>query len=198
MTAKLTSTYIPSVLFILCIALVAGNWYLRPERYLIWLGVLLLIANMAAVFLGSRGVTGEAGRRRARDIRGGIAWGTAILAIALGGKLILRLGASGETDLTWRITMMLLGAFLVFTGNGIPKALTPLSAIHCDAARVQAFQRFGGWLWVVAGLALVFAWLVLPVPSAQLMSSILLPSAMILIGIQWIRVFRYSSQPGKW
>lgn len=189
MAAKMISIYVPSALFLLCVVLAAGNWYLRPERSMIWLVILLLVANMAGAFLGSRTMKGDSGRRRAREIRTGIVFGTAILAMALGGKLAMRLGAVGETDLTWRITMALLGAFLVFTGNGIPKTLTPLSA-RCDAARVQAFQRFGGWLWVIAGLVLVFAWLVLPVSSAQLVSSILLPSAMILIGIQWIRVFR--------
>ena len=34
----------------------------------------------------------------------------------------------------------------MFTGNAIPKTLTPLAALRCDPARVQAFNRFGDWL----------------------------------------------------
>jgi len=102
----------------------------------------------------------------------------------------VRVGLVGQTGLTWRAIMAILGAFLIFTGNGIPKALTPLAAMQCDAAKVQAFQRFGGWTWVLAGFAIIFGWLVLPIPMAQVVTGLVLPTAMILLGIQWMRLRR--------
>jgi len=39
----------------------------------------------------------------------------------------------------------------------MPKTLTPLSAMQCDVASVQAFQRLVGWTWVLTGLAFAIA-----------------------------------------
>jgi len=190
MATKVVSIYVPSMFLGLSAALTLGNWYLRPERAVIWGTALLMIAGMTGALFVFRSAKDDAGWRRVRDIRSGVLCGAGILVIALGGKLLVRLGAISETDVTWRITMALLGVFLIFTGNGIPKALTPLSTIQCDAARVQALQRFGGWVWVLTGFILVFAWLALPLPVAQLMTSFLLPGAMLLLAIQWAKLLR--------
>ena len=61
--------------------------------------------------------------------------------------------------------MVILGAFIVATGNALPKTLTPLSVLRCDPApaRAQALHRFAGWAWVLTSPALSVAWLALPV-----------------------------------
>src|SRR5271154_1939697 len=72
-----------------------------------------------------------------------------------------------------RVSMAIIGASLVFTGNMIPKKLMPLPAHESDAARVQALRRFAGWTWVLVGLAVSIVWLVLPIgmaPTASMMA----------------------------
>jgi len=192
MDTKRISTYIAPVLLVLSTALTAVNWYLKPGRSVVWIGILLFIAGMSLAFnLASGRANGGGAQVQVRDsIARGIVCGGGILAIALAGKLAVRVGLVGQTGLTWRAIMAILGAFLIFTGNGIPKALTPLAAMQCDAAKVQAFQRFGGWTWVLAGFAIIFGWLVLPIPMAQVVTGLVLPTAMILLGIQWMRLRR--------
>ncbi len=196
MLSKPISTYLSALLLMLSAALALVNWYLRPGRGLLWFVALLLIGCMAILLLvvSSSPKDRAARSRSGASIQSGILCAAGLLVIALGGKLAAGVGLAGQGNLTWRLAMALLGAFLIFTGNGVPKMLTPLSTTQCDAARVQAFQRFGGWTWVLAGLGLVFAWLLLPVPSAQLLTGLLLPSAMILIGIQWLRLRRSQSR----
>ena len=94
---------------------------------------------------------------------------------------------AGDADLPRRAMMAVIGAFLVSTGNAIPKTLTPMSALR-DADRVQAFQRFAGWTWVLTGLALAMSWLVLPVNLAESMTFLLVPGGVLLIGAQLVRL----------
>jgi hypothetical protein len=111
-----------------------------------------------------------------------------MLANALSLKLAAALGAAARDDLAKRATMVILGAFLVVTGNALPKTLTPLLVLRCDAARAQAFHRFAGWAWVLSGLALSIAWLALPVGIAQKVTLILLPACILTIAWQGVRL----------
>jgi hypothetical protein len=113
-----------------------------------------------------------------------------ILVIVLSMKLATAMGVIEDADLSRRATMAILGAFFVVTGNAMPKTLTPLSALQCDAARVQAFQRFAGWTWVLTGLAFAIVWLVLPVDLAKPVSLVLLTSGMLAIVWQVVRLRR--------
>lgn len=192
MFTKLVSNYFPHLLLVLSTALAVCDWYLKPERPMAWIAALLLIGCMTFALLKlPRGAKGEIAQYQSgTSIRSGVVWAGAILAIALGSKLG---GMRGASDIAWRATMAIIGVFLIFTGNAIPKILKPLSQMQCDPAKVQAFQRFGGWTWVLAGFVLLNAWLVLPVRLADVVSYITLPLAIVVIAIQWFRL--HHSQP---
>jgi hypothetical protein len=189
MAAKPIWNYIPPVLIALNTLLVAENWYLRPQSAGGWFVVLLLLIGMTlALVLVSREPKEEAARRDA-GIRSGIVTAGLILVISLGAKLAVALGAVHYGDIALRATMAIAGAFLAVTGNAIPKTLTPLAALHCDPAKVQAVQRLAGWTWALAGLAVAIAWLTLPINLAEAMSFLFLPSAILVTVGQavWLR-----------
>ncbi len=170
------------VLLALSAALAGANWFVRPERAVAWAVELAVVGGLAVVFV-------SVARSRSRDaIRRAIVFASLMLAIALSLKLAAALGAAAHHDLAERATMVILGAFIVVTGNELPKTLTPLSVLRCDAARAQAFHRFAGWAWVLSGLALSVAWLALPVGIAQRVTLILLPTCMLTIAWQAARL----------
>ncbi len=191
MAAKQTWNYIPPALIALDTLLVAENWYLRPQSAGRWVVVLLLLIGMTlALVLVSREPKEEAVRRHAGgSVRRGIVTAGLVLAISLGAKLALALGAVHYGDIALRATMAIGGAFLAVTGNAIPKTLTPLATLHCDPAKVQAVQRLAGWIWALAGLAVATAWLTLPINLAEVMSFLLLPSSILVtVGqVVWLR-----------
>jgi hypothetical protein len=113
-----------------------------------------------------------------------------MLAVSLTAKYAVTRGAVHDPDLSLRLVMAIAGAFLVSTGNMIPKRLTPLSAMRCDATKVQSFQRMAGWTWVLAGLALAIGWLVLPVARAEQMMYVLLPTATVINVVLAVRLMR--------
>ncbi|HKO03786.1 MAG TPA: hypothetical protein VJW51_03510, partial [Candidatus Acidoferrales bacterium] len=130
-------------------------------------------------------------RQRFQDsLRRGILFAGLMVLFSMSGRMATALGASGDPDLWRRATMAVGGSFLVFTGNAIPKTLTPWSGLQGDAGRIQAFQRFAGWTWVLAGLAMAITWLALPVRLAGTLTLVLMPSAMLLIAAQAIRLRR--------
>ena len=66
------------------------------------------------------------------------------------------------------------GLIVAWSGNTIPKTLTPLEQLACDPARHQARLRRAGWAFVLAGLGWALSWLLLPIAAA-------LPMAMLLL-----------------
>jgi hypothetical protein len=191
MTGKSAVDHAAPALLVLSSMLAAGNWYLQPERPGAWASTVFLIGCMALPLLIVPRHGNEAARRRAGDsIRRGIVFAGLILVIVLSMKLATAMGVIEDADLSRRATMAILGAFFVVTGNAMPKTLTPLSALQCDAARVQAFQRFAGWTWVLTGLAFAIVWLALPVDLAKPVSLVLLTSGMLTIVWQVVRLRR--------
>ena len=181
MAAKPIPNYIPTALIALNTLLVAENWYLRPQSAGAWLVVLLVLIGMTLALVLSREPEEETARRDAgSSVRSGIVTAGLILAISLGAKLAMALGAVHYGDIALRATMAIVGGFLAVTGNAIPKTLTPLAALHCDPAKVQAVQRLAGWIWALAGLAVAIAWLTLPINLAEAMSFLLLPTAILV------------------
>jgi hypothetical protein len=191
MAAKTIWNYIPPALIALDAMLLAENWYLRPQSAGSWFVVLVVLIGMTlALVLASREPKEEAARRDAGgSVRRGIATAGLILAISLGAKLGVALGAAHYGDFALRATMAIMGAFLAVTGNDIPKTLTPLASLQCDPAKVHAVQRLAGWIWTLAGLAVAIAWLTLPINVAEAMSYLLLPSAILVTVGQavWLR-----------
>jgi hypothetical protein len=123
-------------------------------------------------------------------VRSAIVWATLIIAVSLAVKLVQALDAIDDPDASKRLTMVALGAFFVFTGNAMPKMLTPLSVLRCDGARTQAIQRFAGWTFVLTGLAFATAWLVLPPDVAEPVSVGFIVCAGLAVTTQVIRVRR--------
>ena len=191
MAAKPIWNYIPPALIALDAMLLAENWYLRPQSAGSWFVVLVVLIGMTlALVLASREPKEETARRDAGgSVRRGVATAGLILAISLGAKLSVALGAAHYGDFALRATMAIMGAFLAVTGNAIPKTLTPLASLDCDPAKVQAVQRLAGWIWALAGLAVAIAWLTLPIHLGEAMSFLLLPSAILVTVGQavWLR-----------
>lgn len=130
----------------------------------------------------------ETRRRRAGDsIRSGAVYAGLILAVSLAAKLVTTHAAT-NSDLALRFVMAITGAFLISTGNAMPKTLTPLSAERCDPVRVQTFRRLAGWTWVLAGLALAVGWLTLPMARAEQMTFVLMPVGIAVIAVLLIRL----------
>lgn len=191
MTAKPISHYLAPALLVLSTLLVAANWVVQPARAWAWAVTLAFHGCMVlALFFAHRRSGNEAQRRAGDSIRHAIVFAGLMLAIPLSATLAVRLGVIHDTDLSKRLTMVLVGAFFVFTGNAMPKTLTPLSALQCDGARVQAFQRFAGWTWVLTGLGFAIAYLVLPLDLAKPISLVLLMTGMLLIALQLLRLRR--------
>ena len=192
MAPKPISHYLAPGLLVLGTLLAAVNWYFNPARPLPSAAALILLGcMMLALRLSPRPAPDEAARRRAGDsIMSGVVFGGLIVVASLSVKLAATLGAVQDADLSRRAMMAILGAFIAFTGNAIPKTLTPLSTLECDAAKAQAFQRFAGWTWALAGLALAMIWLVLPVGLAETITFLLLPASMLVIGVQVVRLRR--------
>ena len=93
-----------------------------------------------------------------------------------------------------RLTMIIVGLFFADMGNRIPKVLTPLSELSCDAARVQAFQRYFGRVWVMTGLAYATTWLVLPLEMAKPMSLLVMGIGIFVVAAHMVRL-RVPHQP---
>jgi len=202
MPAKPLSHYLAPGLLVLSALLAAANWFLAPQRAPAWFMSALVLAGLTAVLLlVVRRPAGEpeptpAERRTANSLRTGVAWAGVMIVISLAAKLASSLGAALDADFSQRALMAVGGAFLVFTGNSIPKTLAPLLSMTCDPARIEAFQRFAGWTWVLTGLALALAWLALPVRLAEPGTLLLLPAAMLLIAAQLFRLRRARPSAG--
>jgi hypothetical protein len=90
-----------------------------------------------------------------------------MLAAPWAAKQLIAAGVIDDPTFPKRLSMAIFGAFVAFSGNAMPKMLTPLASMRCNPARVQEMQRFAGWTWVITGLAYSLAFLFLPWPMAQ-------------------------------
>lgn len=129
---------------------------------------------------------GSRPRFEASDLRTAILFAALMLATSLGAKLAPRFGWTGAPAIGDRAHMVLLGAFIAWMGNTIPKRLTPLERLRRDPARTQAFFRLAGWTWVLTGLALGVAWLGLPLAWAGNVTLAVVPAAMLFVIWRWV------------
>jgi hypothetical protein len=193
-TARPISYYLAPALLGLGIVLAAGDWYFQRERAAAWAAAIVTLFLLAGVWGGMTSVL----RRSKHDAAGwrgasvsttsAVAFAGLMMVIPLGVKLAVTLGALDSADVAPHATMVVLGAFFAFTGNALPKMLTPLSAMQCDGSRRQAFQRFAGWTWTLTGLAFAIVWLVLPAGVAKPLSLVFLMSGMLIVAAQVIRL----------
>ena len=188
MSVRTITNYLAPGLLALSAALAIGNWWLRPDHALNWAAALVVIGCMGLVWFGASRRPAEDGARGKREdsIRAAIVFAALMLLVSLGNRLATASGATSSPDFARRAVMAIAGAFLAFTGNTIPKILTPLGNLGCDPARAQAVRRFAGWTWVLAGAAVSVAWLGLPILRAETAMYILLPAAMLVTFAQMI------------
>ena len=187
MTTAVTRYVTPALLALGAILSIA-NWYLTPERSRAWAITLAFLVFLVVPLWIARRLRSSG--QPAGWISGGVALAALMLVIGLSGKLAHALGVIDDQDLSRRLTSALVGVFLAAIGNATPKMLTPLSAKACDGARTQAFQRFSGWTWFMAGLTYAMVWLVLPIDVAKPLSMVVILGAVFLIATQMFRLWR--------
>ena len=183
--------YVTPALLALGVILAIANWYQTPERSGAWaitLGLLvfLVVPLSIAGRLRSKGILSPS----TDQISSAVGVAALMMIIALSGKLLQTLGVIDDQDLSRRLTMALVGVLLAMIGNATPKRLTPLSALGCDGARNQAFQRFTGWTWFMAGLTYAMVWLVMPLDVAKPLSVVVVVAGFLLVATQLIRMVR--------
>ena len=178
-------------LLTLGVILAIANWSLTPERSRAWLitvGLLAFLVVPLAIArrLRSRGILSPS----SDQISSGVGFAALIMVVALSGKFLQTLGVIDDQSFARRLTMALVGVLLAMIGNATPKRLTPLSALGCDGARNQAFQRFTGWIWFMAGLTYAMVWLVMPLDVAKPLSVMVVVAGLLLVATQLIRMVR--------
>ena len=188
MPVRTITNYLAPGLLALSAALAIGNWCLRPDDAHYWAVVLVVIGCMGQCWFHVSRHSAEdgAGGKREDRIRAAIVFAALMLLVSLGNRLAIATGVSSSPDFARRAFAAIAGAFLAFTGNAMPKILTPLASLDCDPARAQAARRFAGWTWALAGTAVCVAWLTLPIALAQTATFVLLPAAMLVTGVQLI------------
>ena len=183
--------YLTPALLALGGTLAIANWFLNPERRGAWaitLGLLVFLVFPLAIArrLRSRGILSPS----TDQISTAVGVAALMMVIALSGKALQTLGVIDDQSFARRLTMALVGVLLAMIGNATPKTLTPLSALGCDGARNQAFQRFTGWTWFMAGLTFAMVWLVMPLNVAKPLSVMVVVTGLLLVATQLIRMVR--------
>ena len=184
-TPSPTLRYLAPLLLAIAATLAAANWYFEPAKVAGWTTVLVTVAGIALVLwllpwgmekAAEANGWNSALRNGVDSIRGAVVFASLMLMARLGPNLAESLelvGPDALDEFGRRGTMVLTGLFFVFTGNSVPKIMTPLSACHseAEAAKAQAVQRFLGWTWVLMGFGFAIPWLVLPVDIAEPLST---------------------------
>ena len=175
------------------IVLALANWNARPDAAWAWAAALVTFVVMIAVRHGSqvalRRSSGEASSVRSfASVTSAVVFASLMMVIPLAVTLAHAYGVVDDPDSGRRATMIIFGAYFATFGNTLPRMLPPVSSMHCDGARVQAFQRLAGWTWVLCGLGFATAWLALPIDAAEPVSLALVAAAMIVTIVQALRL----------
>jgi hypothetical protein len=101
-------------------------------------------------------------------------------ALVVAGFMLL-IGVAARTgflgvDTQDRAIGVIIGLVLAVFANELPKKLPPLT--HGDPVRIQKYQRFAGWTFMLAGLGSALVWLVAPIEIANPLSI-----ALVLAGV---------------
>ena len=124
------------------------------------------------------------------DIRLGLVFAALMLAIPWLSKWISGFGWVDARDFSGRALMVILAAYIVATGNTIPKRLIPRACVNADPGAVQAYLRLAGWTWVLAGLALGLVSVTLSRRAAATATFLIMPLGILLIAFGWLRLYR--------
>ncbi len=94
-----------------------------------------------------------------KDMIGGLGWGAGMIAVAFAASLAHKLGYI-EQDTARRASSFVIGLWLAWYGNRMPKALAP-------SACARQVRRVGGWTLALSGLAYAGLWAFAPIPTAM-------------------------------
>ncbi|HET9834669.1 MAG TPA: hypothetical protein VFP91_23270 [Vicinamibacterales bacterium] len=178
------------------IALALANWNARPDRPWAWTAAVVMFLVMVAVPQGfqfafrrsSKDVVKAALARTVATVNNGVVFGALTMIIPLTMRLAHAYGLVDDPNSLNRAMVIISGVYLVVMGNAMPRSLPPISSMQGHGARVQAFQRFAGWTWVLCGLGFVVAWLALPIGTARPVSMAFVGAAMIVTVLQLLRL----------
>ena len=162
------------------IVLALANWQARPDAAWAWAAAIVMFVIML-------------GARRRWPVAGSVVFGALLMVVPLAVTLAHAYGLIDDPDSGRRASMIILGAYLVVTGNALPRMLPPMSSMPGDGVRVQAFHRLAGWTWVLCGLGYAVAWLALPIGAAEPVSMAVVVAAIIVTIVQLLRL-RYPRQ----
>jgi hypothetical protein len=123
-----------------------------------------------------------------RPIVHALGFAALMLFVSLAAKLALVAGWVDDAELSQRLAMVVFGAFYVFSGNLLPKTLTPLASLRCSAAATQALQRLVGWTQVISGVTMMLAWTVLPTDTAQTVTVVMIIGSALMVLAQLVRL----------
>ena len=184
MTASTTSPilkYLAPLAILFHAAMASANWYFEPEHAAAWAFGLVFSAIMAVALW-----------RIPLDSTRGAAVLASLMMMAAGSETFaagIGLGGAEVFDqISKRGVMVLTGLYLMWSGNFLPKALTPLT--QCNGEKAQSFKRLIGWVWVLAGLSLTLAWLTLPVRIANAAGMTCMVAAMGITATAIVRLRR--------
>lgn len=123
-----------------------------------------------------------------RPIVHAMGFGALMLFVSLAAKLAFVAGWVDDAELSQRLVMVVFGAFYVFSGNLLPKTLTPLTSLRCSAAATQSLQRLVGWTQVISGVTMMLAWTVLPTDTAQTVTVVMIIGSALMVLAQIVRL----------
>jgi hypothetical protein len=123
-----------------------------------------------------------------RPIVHALGFAALMLGVALAAKLAFMVGWVEDAELSQRLAMVVFGAFYIFTGNALPKTLTPLASLRCSAAATQSLHRLIGWTQVLTGLTMAIAWMVLPTDTAQTVTVVAIIGGLVIVLAQIVRL----------
>ena len=117
-----------SVLPLIGIVLALANWNARPDAAWAWAAAIVMFLVMVAVRrhsqLAFRRSSGDAASvRSVASVTGAVVFGGLMMIIPLAVTLAHAYGVVDDPDSGRRMTMIILGAYLVVTGNAIPKTI---------------------------------------------------------------------------
>jgi hypothetical protein len=124
----------------------------------------------------------------ARPIVQALGFAALMLFVSLAAKLAFVIGWIDDAEWSQRLAMVVFGAFYVFTGNALPKTLTPLASLRCSGAATQSIQRLLGWMQVVTGFTMALAWLVLPTDTARVVTMVAIVGGVLVVLAQIVRL----------
>jgi hypothetical protein len=123
-----------------------------------------------------------------RPIVHALGFGALMLFVSLAAKLAFVIGWVDDADLSQRLAMVVFGAFYIFTGNLLPKTLTPLASLRCSVVATQSLHRLMGWTQVLTGLVMMLAWIVLPTDTAQTITVVVIIGGLLVMLAQVVRL----------